>query len=131
MKPRVGVFICHCGNNIAGTVDIEKLKADAGAEGAVCAEDYPYLCSADGQSLIKDRINALGLERVVVAACSPGVHERTFRECAGEAGLNPYFLDIANIREQCAWVPSEDPTGRAADIIRSSHICRSTCPASG
>src|SRR5271157_650170 len=120
MKPSVGVFICHCGNNIAGAVDIEKLKANACAEGAECVEDHPYLCSAEGQSLIKDRVNALGLERVVVAACSPNVHERTFRECIGEAGLNPYFLDIANIREQCTWVPSEDPTGRAADIIRSS-----------
>jgi heterodisulfide reductase subunit A len=115
-----GVFICHCGDNIAGVVDIEKLREGAHAEGAACVEDYPYLCSAEGQALIKDRINALGLDRVVVAACSPGVHERTFRECAVEAGLNPRYVDIANIREQCTWVPSEDPTDRAADIIRAS-----------
>ena len=118
--PSTGVFICHCGDNIAGVLDIKKLRDMACAEGAACVEDYPYLCSAEGQSLIKDRINALGLERVVIAACSPGVHERTFRECAVEAGLNPYYVDIANIREQCAWVPSDDPSGRAADIIRSS-----------
>ncbi|HTX43522.1 MAG TPA: CoB--CoM heterodisulfide reductase iron-sulfur subunit A family protein, partial [Methanocella sp.] len=85
-----------------------------------CVEDYPYLCSAEGQALIKDRINKLGLERVVVAACSPNIHVQTFKECVEEAGLNPFLLDIANIREQCAWVPSEDATGRAIDIVRSS-----------
>jgi heterodisulfide reductase subunit A len=120
MKPSVGVFICHCGDNIRGAVDVEKLKASAYAEGAACVEDYPYLCSAEGQALIKDRINAFGLGRVVVAACSPNVHVQAFRECVGEAGLNPYLLDIANIREQCAWVPSEDATERAIDIVRSS-----------
>lgn len=120
MMPSVGVFICHCGDNIRGPIDIEKLKAVACAEGAACVEDHPYLCSADGQALIKGRINAFGLERVVVAACSPNVHERTFRECVKEAGLNPYLLDIANIREQCAWVPSENTIDRAVDIVRSS-----------
>jgi heterodisulfide reductase subunit A len=120
MTRPVGVFICHCGDNIKGAVDIERLKAAACAEGAACVEDYPYLCSADGQALIKDRTNAFGLERVVVAACSPGVHENTFRECVEEAGLNPYLLDIANIREQCAWVPSENTLERAVDIVRSS-----------
>ena len=118
--PATGVFICHCGDNIAGAVDIKKLKAAAYAEGATCVEDYSYLCSAEGQALIRDRVNGLGLERVVIAACSPGVHERTFRDCVAEAGLNPHYVDIANIREQCAWVPSDDPTGRAVDIVRSS-----------
>lgn len=120
MIPRTGVFICHCGDNITGVVDIGRLKRAAGAEGAACVEDYPYLCSAEGQALIKGRIRELGLERVVVASCSPNVHERTFKECVKDAGLNPHLLDIANIREQCAWVPSEDPTARAVDQLRSS-----------
>ncbi len=119
-KPSTGVFICHCGDNIAGIIDIERLKHAAMKDGASCAEDFPHLCSMEGLSLIKDRIASLGLERVVVASCSPNVHERTFRACAEEASLNPYLLDIANIREQCAWVPSDDPTGRAIDIVRSS-----------
>jgi heterodisulfide reductase subunit A-like polyferredoxin/coenzyme F420-reducing hydrogenase delta subunit len=117
MKPRVGVFICHCGDNIRGPIDLERLKASVEA---TCVEDYPYLCSAEGQALIRSKIGEMGLERVVVAACSPNVHEHTFRECVKEAGLNPYLLDIANIREQCAWVPSESNTDRAVDIVRSS-----------
>ncbi|WP_174590864.1 FAD-dependent oxidoreductase [Methanocella conradii] len=120
MASRVGVFICHCGDNIKGTVDVDRLKMAAYAEGVECVEDYPYMCSADGQSLIKSRIKGLSLERIVVAACSPNVHEHTFRECVKDAGLNQYMVDIANIREQCAWVPSEDATGRAIDIVRSS-----------
>jgi heterodisulfide reductase subunit A len=119
-KPSVGVFICHCGDNIAGVIDIGRLKRAVLQDGATCVEDFPYLCSMEGLALIKDRIASLGLERVVVASCSPNVHERTFRACAEEAGLNPYLLDIANIREQCAWVPSDDPTGRAIDMVRSS-----------
>jgi len=120
MRPRTGVFICHCGDNIRGAIDIGRLKEAACAEGAERVEDYPYLCSAGGQALIKDAIREHGLERVVVAACSPNIHEHTFRECVKEAGLNPYLLDIANVREQCAWVPSEDPTARAIDQVRSS-----------
>jgi heterodisulfide reductase subunit A len=117
----VGVFICHCGDNIAGSVDIGRLKLAMAAEGAACVEDFPYLCSVAGQSLIRDRIGSLGLDRVVVAACSPNVHEHTFRACVAEAGLNQYLVDIANIREQCSWVPSDaDPTERAIDIVRSS-----------
>lgn len=119
-NPATGVFICHCGDNIAGVIDIDRLKRAVVKEGAACVEDFPYLCSLEGLSLIKDRILSCGLERVVVASCSPNVHERTFRSCAEEAGLNQYLLDIANIREQCAWVPSDDPTDRAIDIVRSS-----------
>ncbi|MCD1293929.1 disulfide reductase [Methanocella sp. CWC-04] len=118
--PSIGVFICHCGDNISGTVNIEELKARVSAEGVRCVEDFPYLCSVAGQSLIKDRIKELGLDRVVVAACSPNVHEGTFKECVTDADLNPNFVDIANIREQCSWVSGDDPTGRAADIVRSS-----------
>lgn len=120
MRPGTGVFICHCGDNIAGAVDIRRLAKAARAEGAEHVEDYPYLCSSEGQALIKNAILEHGLERVVIASCSPNIHERTFRECVKEAGINPYLLDIANIREQCAWVPSEDPTARAIDQVRSS-----------
>lgn len=90
------------------------------ADGAACVEDFPYMCSAAGQSLILDRVKSCGLDRIVVAACSPNVHEHTFRACASDAGLNPYLIDIANIREQCSWVPGGNHTERAIDIVRSS-----------
>jgi heterodisulfide reductase subunit A1 len=118
---RIGVFICHCGANVVGAIDIGRLKAAISSGGLACIEDYPYLCSVGGQELIKGRIKSSGLEGVVIAACSPGQHEHTFRECIAEAGLNRYMLDIANIREQCAWaVGDEDPTARAIDLVRSS-----------
>ena len=117
----IGVFICHCGDNISGNIDIERLKKAIMAEGVTCAEDHEYMCSVNGQDLIKDRIKVLGLDRVVIAACSPRVHEHTFRECVASAGLNRYLVDIANIREQCAWAAGDpDPTERAIDIVRSS-----------
>ncbi|WP_424357450.1 FAD-dependent oxidoreductase [Methanocella sp. MCL-LM] len=116
----VGVFICHCGDNISGTVDIEAVKRAMEHEGVECVEDFPYMCSIAGQALIRERAGALGLDRIVVAACSPGVHERTFQACASEAGINPHLVDIANIREQCSWVPGENQAGRAIDIVRSS-----------
>lgn len=119
--PSIGVFICHCGDNISGSLDIPKLKQAICNEGVSCVEDHSYLCSVAGQSLIADRIRGMNLDRIVVAACSPGIHEWTFRECVENAGLNPYLLDIANIREQCAWVASDtDRIDRAIDIIRSS-----------
>ncbi|CAJ35394.1 hydrogenase iron-sulfur subunit [Methanocella arvoryzae] len=119
-RGKAGVFICHCGDNISGTVDIGAVKRAMELEGADCVEDFPYMCSIAGQALIHEKARAIGLDRIVVAACSPGVHERTFQACASEAGINPYLVDIANIREQCSWVPGENQTGRAIDIIRSS-----------
>jgi len=106
---RVGVYICHCGTNIAGTVDVEAVADFASTLDRVAvARHYAYMCSDPGQDLIKDDIKDLGLARVVVASCSPLMHEHTFRGACEEAGLNPFFFQMANIREQCSWV-TEDP----------------------
>ncbi len=120
---KVGVYICHCGVNIAATVDVEKVKAFAETLPHVAiAHDYHYMCSDPGQDLIKNDIRNLGLDRVIVAACSPRMHELTFRKALQTSGLNPYFLDIANIREQCSWVhPNKDGgTRKAMDLIASA-----------
>uniref|UniRef100_UPI004055E4F9 FAD-dependent oxidoreductase n=1 Tax=Candidatus Electronema sp. TaxID=2698783 RepID=UPI004055E4F9 len=107
-KPKVGVYICHCGTNISHTVDVEQVRDWAmeklGAEGVVIARDYKFMCSSQGQDLIEQDIKALGLERVVVAACSQHLHEMTFRNAGKRAGLNPYLTKLASIREQVAWV---------------------------
>ena len=108
MPPKVGVYVCHCGINIAHTVAVQEV-AGAAAElrDVAVARDYIYMCSDPGQQLIQDDIKELGIDRVVVASCSPRMHELTFRRVIQEAGLNPYYLQIANIREQCSWVHSE------------------------
>ena len=119
---KIGVFICHCGKNIAGTVDIEAVKeALTGYPGVVLLEDYKYMCSHPGQDLIKEQIGKMGLDGVVVAACSPTLHENTFRLASRTGGLNPYACEIANIREQCSWVhkDKEVATGKAVLIIKS------------
>ncbi len=102
---RIGVFVCWCGSNIAATVDV-KAVADAvrSEPGVVFSEDYQYMCSESGQNLIKDAIKKYSLTGVVVCSCSPRMHENTFRKAAAAAGLNPYMLEIANIREQCSWI---------------------------
>ncbi|MGM0652102.1 MAG: disulfide reductase, partial [Bacillota bacterium] len=103
--PRTGVFICHCGSNIAGTVNIdEAVEASRNFPGVVHADEYRYLCSEMGQDMIKKAIEENDLDRVVVGTCSPRMHENTFRKAAAEAGLNPYLLEVANIREHCSWV---------------------------
>ncbi len=108
MEPRIGVYICHCGSNIAGTVDCEDVARFAqGLEGVVIARDYKFMCSEPGQDLIKQDIRELGVNRVVVASCSPTMHEPTFRRACQEAGLNPYFFEMANIREHCSWVTED------------------------
>ena len=108
-SPRIGVYICHCGSNIAGMVDVESVADHAAGLGnVVVARHYAYMCSDPGQSLIKDDIVNEGLERVVVASCSPLMHETTFRRACGEAGLNPFLFQMTNIREHCSWV-SDDP----------------------
>jgi heterodisulfide reductase subunit A len=102
---RIGVYVCHCGLNISATVDVEEVRDFAATRPCVAqARDYKFMCSNAGQDLIKKDIKENGINRVVVAACSPLMHELTFRTAAQDAGLNPYLVQIANIREQCAWV---------------------------
>ena len=104
-KIRTGVYVCHCGTNIAATVDVAAVDEYARSlEGVVLARDYSYMCSDPGQDLIKQDIREYGLNRVVVASCSPLMHEPTFRRACEEGGLNPFFFQMANIREQCSWV---------------------------
>jgi heterodisulfide reductase subunit A len=108
-SPKIGVYICHCGTNIAGMVDVEAVTNHAaGLENVQVARHYAYMCSDPGQALIKDDIHNEGLERVVVASCSPLMHESTFRRACAEAGLNPFLFQMTNIREHCSWV-SDDP----------------------
>jgi len=120
---RIGVFLCHCGLNIADTVDIERVAEEIGEyPGVTYAVDYRYMCSDPGQQIIKDAIRDHGLEGVVVAACSPYMHEATFRKTAASAQLNPYQCEIANIREQCSWVHQEakvEATAKAVVIVRT------------
>jgi len=119
---RVGVFICHCGLNIAGTIDVEKVAEVIGKHpGVVHAVDYTYMCSDPGQDLIKDSIVEMNLDGVIVAACTRTLHETTFRNAVASAGLNPYQFENANIREQCSWVhkDKEAATGKAIKIIQS------------
>src|SRR5512141_174185 len=110
-QERVGVYVCHCGSNIAGTVDVVELAKWAGEklkhQGVVIAREYKFMCSSLGQELIEKDIKELGLTRVVVAACSPHLHEKTFRTAAKNAGLNPYLVELASIREQVSWVHTD------------------------
>jgi len=108
MERRIGVYICHCGSNIAGIVDCEKVTEFAGGlDSVVVARAYKYMCSDPGQNLIKDDIKEHGLNRVVVASCSPRMHEPTFRRACQDAGLNQYLFEMANIREHCSWVHTD------------------------
>jgi heterodisulfide reductase subunit A len=120
-EPRIGVFICHCGTNIAGTVDIDEVREFvSGLPGVVSARDYKFTCSEPGQLQIKEDVKNLNLNRVVVAACSPRMHEITFRKAAAEAGLNPYLVQIANIREQDSWVHKDGTTEKAKALIHAA-----------
>jgi len=102
---RVGVFVCHCGSNIAGTVDVQAVsKALASESGVVFSSDYQYMCSQAGQEMIRKAVKEHNLSAIVVCSCSPRMHEATFRKTAVSAGINPYMVEIANIREQCSWV---------------------------
>jgi len=120
---KVGLFICHCGSNIAGTVNIEKVKNYFLEEkGVSVSDDYKYMCSEPGQKKLRDAITEKELNGVVVACCSPRMHEITFRNAALAAGLNPYQVEIANIREQCSWVHEKDKekeTEKAIQIIKT------------
>jgi heterodisulfide reductase subunit A len=120
-EPRIGVFICHCGTNIADTVDIDEVREFAsGLPGVVSALDYKFTCSEPGQLQIKETVGKERLNRVVVAACSPRMHEITFRKAIAEAGLNPYLLQIANIREQNSWVHKDGATELAKALIHAA-----------
>lgn len=104
----VGVYICHCGTNIAGTVDVEEVSHWAGEQPHVAvARDYEFMCSSLGQELIEEDIKEEGLTRVVVASCSPHMHEKTFRDACQRAGLNPFFFEMANIREHVSWITKD------------------------
>ncbi len=121
--PRVGVFLCHCGSNIAGTVDLDRVQQAAERLGEVVwVEQNKYMCSEPGQQMIQQAIRERGLERVVIGACSPRMHEKTFRKTVAAAGLNPYLLEIANLREHCSWVHSDKArsTPKAIDLVRTA-----------
>ncbi|MCE8423695.1 MAG: CoB--CoM heterodisulfide reductase iron-sulfur subunit A family protein, partial [Candidatus Methanoperedens sp.] len=118
---KIGVFVCHCGENISATVDCAKVAETAGKyDGVAFSIDYKYMCSDPGQSIIKSAIAEKGLTGVVVAACSPRMHEPTFRKACAEAGLNPYMCEMANLREHCSWVheKGEATTDKAIDLVR-------------
>jgi heterodisulfide reductase subunit A len=122
-QPRIGVYVCHCGTNIAGTVDVEAVRSYAeGLPGVTVARAYKYMCSDPGQELIKEDIRANDLERVVVASCSPSLHEATFRRAVAEGGINPYFFQMVNIREQDSWVHTDtvEATAKARDLVRAA-----------
>ena len=123
MRARVGVYVCHCGINIAATVDVAAVAAFAQTlPNVVVSRDYTYMCSDPGQELIKGDIREHGLTHVVVASCSPNMHEPTFRGVVQEAGINPYCYEMANIREQCSWVHKDRAraTEKAKQLVASA-----------
>ena len=114
----IGVFVCWCGSNIAGTVDVQAVsEALKNEPGVVFSTNYQYMCSQAGQNMIKEAVAEHKLTGIVVCSCSPRMHEATFRKTAAAAGLNPYMVEIANIREQCSWVHKDIPTGTEKAII--------------
>lgn len=126
---KVGVFVCHCGSNIAHSVDCAKVaEALKDFPNVAYSTDYKYMCSEPGQEMIQKAIKEKGLDRVVVCSCSPRMHENTFRKCVAQAGLNPYMFEMANIREQCSWVHPDDmekATEKAIDLAKMavSKVC--------
>lgn len=121
---RIGVYVCHCGLNIAQTVDCKKVaESVSGIPGVLVSKDIGYACSEPGQHEIKDDIKEHCLDRVVIASCSPRLHEPTFRQMMISAGLNPYLLEMANLREQCSWVHMKEPeqaTQKSIDLVKMS-----------
>ncbi len=120
---RIGVFVCHCGTNIAATVDVAKVAAALAREpGVVFAADYPYMCSQAGQELIQTTIREQKLTGAVICSCSPRMHEQTFRKTCAAAGLNDYLVEIANIREQCSWIhkDKDEATEKAVVLGRAA-----------
>ncbi len=119
---RIGVFVCHCGENIARTVDVAKVAEDLKDHpGVAFTTDYKYMCSDPGQALVRKAIEEHDLTGVVIAACSPHMHEKTFRRASDQAGLNKYMCEMANIREHCSWIHEDrtEATAKATDIART------------
>jgi heterodisulfide reductase subunit A len=125
-KEKIGVYVCHCGSNIAGVIDVAQVSEWAGKElandGVVVARNYKFMCSSLGQELIEKDIKELGLTRVVVSACSPHLHEPTFRNACSRAGLNPYLFEMTNIREQDSWVTVDkvEATKKAKALVAAA-----------
>lgn len=123
LKPKIGFYICHCGHNIASMVDVVKIqKYAASLPGVTVSRDYKYMCSDPGQELIQKDIKESGLNRIVVASCSPLLHEHTFRVALEKAGLNPYYFHMVNIRENVSWVTGDKDaaTAKATDLVRAA-----------
>ena len=121
--PRVGVYICHCGTNIAGVVDVEAVTEFAAClDNVIVARNYTYMCSDPGQALIGDDIRQAKLDRIVVASCTPLMHEATFRRACAEAGMNPYLFQMANIREHCSWITMDNQvaTEKAKALVEAA-----------
>jgi len=123
-KLRIGVFVCDCGLNIAGTVNCEEVAEFAKTlPDVVAVVRNKYTCADPGQNEIKKAIQEHRLNRVVVASCTPKIHEPTFRQCVADAGLNPYLMEMANLREHCSWVHQQDKKGateKAKDLVKSA-----------
>lgn len=120
---RIGVFVCHCGSNIAASVDVKKVADVVRMEpGVVYSEDYQYMCSEAGQEKVIHAIKEYGLTGVVICSCSPRMHEATFRKAVEKAGLNPYMVEVANIREHCSWIHKdvEEATKKAVILARAA-----------
>jgi len=120
---KIGVYVCDCGVNIAATVNVpEVVKFASGLPGVAVAREYKYMCSDPGQKMIKEDVRAFGLNRVVVAACSPRMHEPTFQNAVASEGMNPYYFAMANIREHVSWVVDDTKQGteKAKRLINAS-----------
>lgn len=123
MNVKIGVYVCHCGTNISGKVNVEEVRDFARTlPGVVVARDYKFMCSDPGQDLIIEDIRKLGLDRIVVASCSPLMHEPTFRGACERAGVNRYLFQMANIREHCSWVhvDGEAATEKAKALVAAA-----------
>ncbi|RLB82034.1 MAG: CoB--CoM heterodisulfide reductase iron-sulfur subunit A family protein [Deltaproteobacteria bacterium] len=118
-EDRIGVFICHCGTNIAGTVNCQRVAEAVARADVALVREHAYMCTG-GQAQIVSDIQEYGLDRIVVAACSPRIHDETFRAVCKEAGINPYMMEMVNIREQCSWCHTYEPddaTRKSIDLI--------------
>ena len=124
LSARIGVYVCHCGLNIAQTVDCKKVaEAAYDFDNVIVSKDIGYACSEPGQQEIRNDILDHALDRIVIASCSPRLHEPTFRQMMHAAGLNPYLLEMTNLREQCSWVHMKEPeaaTRKAEDLVKMS-----------
>ncbi|HEY5132540.1 MAG TPA: hypothetical protein VII85_02520 [Candidatus Krumholzibacteriaceae bacterium] len=133
MAERIGVYVCHCGTNIAGKVNIDEVVNFAkGLEGVALVRDYKFMCSDPGQAMIEKDITEGKIDRVVVASCSPLMHENTFRKVCERSGVNAYLFAMANIREQCSWVHLDGAasTEKAKALIAGA-VRRSISPRRG